>query len=194
MVTKKQLAALAYGRKIRQAKLAKRKQTKTKNKRSRRRTKAVFIDTLKDAAKTAGTTVAETASTFGEKISEYSKKFKAAGDIIGDFITPFTFVTKAFETGKRFKDAITAFFEEERKLDTNKLKIVIGNMKKNMKRRNPDYVNGVLWNKLTEIEKNIIYIDLLTSQGEDKQAKEVIIYTLRLLSIALSDYAELMGR
>lgn len=178
MATKKQLAALARGRAIRQQKLRNRKTSK--------KTKAIY--------KNKKHTKNEFVNNLWDGIKNTSKKFKAVSEVAGDILAPFNFVLNGLETIKRTKDAVGTLFEDEKKLDSTKMKIVVGNMKKKLLNRDPDFRNTPLYEKLDEIYKNLLYIEMLKNNGDESEATKEIRHTLYLFSRAIEEYNRKVGR
>ena len=175
MATKKQLAALARGRAIRKANLKKRKSSKKTKTKYHKRTNFSFSELAKG-------------------IKNASEGFKVVGDVAGNIFAPLGAITTGIETGNRFIRAMKTLWEDERKVDSEEMKLIVNNMRKKLIAKDSSYEDGPLVNKLNEIYKNLLYIELLRSDGQDEEAKREIRNTLYLFSRALDEYNHVMGK
>ena len=174
MATRKQLAALARGRAIRRANLTK-KTTRRNVRRSKKRTNFSF-------------------KSLGKKIEGFGKGVKKASDVAGNIFSPLTAISDALEAGSRFKKAIGSFFEDDKELDTGKMKVILSNLKKKLLSRNPENINLPIMEKISEVNKSLLYIDMLKDNGEDEEAKREIRYTLRMVADIMEVYQRLMNK
>ena len=175
MATRKQLAALARGRAIRRANLSKRKTTRRNIRKSKKRTNFSFKG-------------------LGKKIEAFGKGVKTASDVSGNIFSPLTAVASGLEAGARIKNAISSFFEDDRQMDTGKMKVILANLKKKLLNRNPLNINEPIMEKINDVNKSLLYIDMLKDNGEDDEAKREIRYTLRMVADIMEVYQKIMNK
>ena len=176
MATRKQLAALARGRAIRRQQLKNKKTT-------RKTTKKMKIYKNKKRTKT-----------FVEKVSNVSKNLKEFTDILGGVFAPVGMLINGLEMGIRGKKALQEIFKDDRTLDTNKMKGIIKNMRTKLVERDPDFRNSPLYEKLDEIYKSLLFIELLVNAGQDSKAQDEMTKMLYLFSRVLEEYNRIAGK
>ena len=177
MATRKQLAASAKARAVRKAKLSKRnrKSTRRNIRKSKKRTNFSF-------------------STIGKKIENFGKGVKNVSDVAGNIFSPLAAVANGLEYGGRIKRAIGSFFEDDRALDTGKMKVILANLKKKLLNRDPLNINNPIMERINDVNKSLLYIDMLKDSGEDDEAKREIRYTLRMVAEIMETYQRLMNK
>ena len=173
MVTKKQLAALARGRAIRKQQLKNRKTTRKttrKTYKNKKRTKSFF-----------------------ESLSKAGKNLKEFTDVLGGVFAPVGMLINGLEMGIRGKKALQEIFKDERTIDTSKMKGIIKNMRTRLIERDPDFRNSPIYEKLDEIYKSLLFIELLVKAGQDSKAQDEMTKMLYLFSRVLEEYNRIVG-
>ena len=179
MVTKRQLAALAYGRSVRQAKLTKARYQKRARqcKRTRKGTNLSFDSIIKGV---------------GTGLKTFGKGAKAVATGLSNFVPVLGNVVNALELGGRFKTAIKSLFEDESTLDTNKMKMVMNNMKKRLLEADPAMKDEPIFVDFAELNKSLYFIDMLQDSGEKEELQHEIHNALQLFKKIIAEYNQLM--
>ena len=72
------------------------------------------------------------------------------------------------------------------------MKAIVNNMRHKLLQKNPNYESNPIFEKLTAISKNLLYIEMLKKNGEEQESKIEIRNTLYAFSQIVEDYTKLM--